>query len=487
MDHKDVGKVSGPEVLCTAKFQFCPRPDRITPLKPRILSQTIPEHYPQIKERTLKYRQILSALLITFLGASLSTAAEEKAFYSPEELEKIYELSPVPKLPLDKTNAFADNEKAAAFGKILFFDKRLSCAQNVSCATCHDPQKGWSDGLATPKVFSNPHLNSGSKAVSKRRVPSLWNIGYSRWLFWDGRMDSLWSQALGPPENPIEMEGGSRLLYAHEVYNDPGLKGKYESLFGKMPNLSDLKRFPLKGCPQPSNRESAENLAWDSMTTADQTAVNRVYSNLGKSLEAFERKIVSKNSKFDSYVAGLKENKKEKPALFSGEEKRGLKLFVGAGKCVDCHSGPNFTDGGFHNLRVPSRNPDLPDDPGRYAGIAQVKGNIFNGAGSYSDDPKGPSQERLDHLKASAVNKGQFKTPGLRNTAVSGPYMHQGQVKTLREVVEYYSTLKGAVKLQGPDEGLLKATHLKDSDIDALVAFLNTLTDESANAKLGLP
>jgi len=434
----------------------------------------------------LNLRDLSLFFMVLISGAPVLTAAEEKAFYSPEELEKIYELSPLPKLPPDRTNAFADNEKAAAFGKILFFDKRLSCAQNVSCATCHDPKKGWSDGLPTPKVFSNPHLNGGPKAVSIRRVPSLWNIGYSRWLFWDGRMDSLWSQALGPPENPIEMEGGSRLLYAHEVYNDKNLKEKYESLFGKMPDLADLKRFPVKGCPQPSNVKSEENLAWESMAPADQTAVNRVYSNLGKSLEAFERKIISKNSKFDSYVAALKGNNKEKQALFSDQEKRGLKLFVGAGKCVDCHSGPNFTDGGFHNLRVPSKNRALPEDPGRFAGIAQVKSNLFNGAGPFSDDP-GPAKERLDHLKASAVNRGQFKTPGLRNTGVSGPYMHQGQVRTLREVVEYYSTLKGATRLKGPDEGLLTALHLSVSDIDALVAFLNTLTDESANAKLGLP
>ncbi len=199
---------------------------------------------------------------------------DDLSLYSPEELEKIEELSPVPPLPPDKTNAFADNEKAAALGQALFFDKRLSCAGNVSCATCHDPQYGWSDARALPKVFLNPHMPS-AKGSSKRRVPSLWNTAYNPWQFWDGRADSLWSQSLGPPENSIEMEGGSRLQYAHAVYDDKTLRGRYEGIFGGMPDLSDLARFPLKGCPRPDDGKNADNLAWESMAPGDQKAVNR--------------------------------------------------------------------------------------------------------------------------------------------------------------------------------------------------------------------
>ncbi|SRR5579871_2270211 len=435
----------------------------------------------------MHYRSFLGLLLVMILAVSISRAADDKSLYTADELEKIQELSPVPKLPEDKTNAYADNEKAAQLGKVLFFDKRLSCAQQVSCATCHDPQAGWSDGLSTPKVFQNPHMDSAKKAFSRRRVPSLWNVAYGHWFFWDGRADSLWSQALGPPENPIEMEGGSRLLYAHEVYNDKALKGKYEEIFGKLPDLSDSKRFPMNGCPKPDDPKGADNQAWTSMAPVDQTAVNRVYANLGKSLEAFERRIVSKNSRFDTYVAGLKDNDPKKLAALTDQEKRGLKWFVGEGKCETCHSGPNFTDGAFHNLRVPSKNKALAGDLGRFKGIDTVKANPFNGAGQFSDDPQGIAKERLDHLKASDMNKGQFKTPGLRNVAKFGPYMHQGQIKTLREVVEYYSDLKGATKLLGPDEGLLTPVHLKDSQVDDLVAFLNSLTDESTDGQLGLP
>jgi cytochrome c peroxidase len=417
------------------------------------------------------------------LGASRAPAADDKALYSAEELEKIYQLSPVPPVPPDPTNAYANNEKAAGLGKTLFFDKRLSCAGNVSCATCHNPQQGWSDGRALPKVFLDPHI-TGAKGSSKRRVPSLWNAAYSHWQFWDGRADSLWSQSLGPPENSIEMEGGSRLQYAHAVYDDKDLRGRYEGLFGKMPDLSDAKRFPPKGCPRPGDPQGKDNAAWESMSPADQKAVNRVYANIGKSLEAFERKIVSRNSRFDAYVDGLQNNHPEKLAALTPGEKNGLKLFVGKASCVACHSGPNFTDEGFHDIRVPTKNHSLAEDLGRYDGIATVKASPFNGGGDYSDDQTGDSKQRLDHLKAKPINKRQFKTPGLRNVARFGPYMHQGQFLTLKEVVNYYSTLQGAQKPGGPDEHLLKAIHLSDAEMNDLVSFLGSLTDESANAAL---
>ncbi len=161
-----------------------------------------------------------------------------------------------------------------------------------------------------------------------------------------------------------------------------------------------------------------------------------------------------------------------------------MKLFVGKAQCAECHNGPNFTDGGFHDIRVPSKNASLAEDLGRFNGIATVKANAFNGAGEYSDDQSGEAKEKLDHLKAKPIQKGQFKTPGLRNVAKFGPYMHQGQLSTLKEVVQYYSTLEGAKKLYGPDEHLLSATHLSGSEVDDLVSFLGTLTDESADAAL---
>lgn len=428
-------------------------------------------------------------LVLAVLGAWLASgsplgAADPKgtAPFTQEELEKIYSFSPVPKVPGDKTNAFADNGKAAKLGQRLFFDKRLSGAGNVSCATCHDPAHGWRDGLALPKLFMDPKSPTHKEGFGARKVPSLWNLAYNHWFFWDGRADSLWGQALGPFENPKEMQGGSRLQHAHVVFADPELKAQYESLFGKLPDLSDMKRFPARGCPVPDDPNGAFNKAWQSMAPADQEAVNRIYANLGKSIAAFERGIVSRDSKFDRYVQGLKSGDTQKLSLFNDHEINGLRLFVGKARCDSCHNGPNFTDGAFHDLRVPSKAADA----GRFDGIAKVKDSLFNTAGPFSDDPA-EGKDRLDHLKARPINRGQLKTTGLRNIALTGPYMHQGQMATLRDVVEYYSTLKGARPLQGPDEGLLMATHLSRQEVDDLVAFLGTLTDESADASLVPP
>jgi cytochrome c peroxidase len=426
----------------------------------------------------------LTSFAAIAVGAVLMGASPKDgtAIFSKEDMEQIAKLSPVPKLPEDKTNRYADNEKAALLGKSLFFDKRLSGAEDISCATCHDPQHGWRDGKALPKVFMDPHLDAAQKAgMGKRKVPSLWNLAYNQWFFWDGRSDSMWSQALGPFENPKEMEGGSRLQHAHVVYDDKDLRKQYEALFGQLPDLSKTARFPLKGCPQPDDPKGAFNSAWQSMSKEDQDAINRVYSNLGKSIAAYERRIVSRNSKFDVFAEGLKGSQADKLAVFNDHEKNGLKLFVGKAGCISCHSGPNFTDGSFHNLRVSSKTGS--QDPGRFDGISQVKGNPFNTAGAYSDDPSG-GKERLEGLKAKLINKGQLKTPGLRNIAMTGPYMHQGQMSTLKEVVNYYSTLNGAAPLAGPDEHLLVARHLSASEVDDLVSFLNALTDESATASL---
>jgi len=428
----------------------------------------------------------MAAFVWTAFVPALGVGGEDlKSGFSQDELGKIYGLSPVPRVPEDKTNAYADNERAAELGKTIFFDKRFSGTGNVSCATCHNPSLGWSDGNALPKIFSHAPLASVQiQARGRRRVPSLWNLGFNHWFFWDGRSDSLWSQALGPFENPKEMEGGSRLQYVHLVYDDQVMRKKYEDLFGKMPDLADTSRFPLKACPMPDDPKCAYHQAWVSMAPDDQNQANRVYANLGKSVEAFERKIVSRNSRFDVYVEGLKENNPVKLAVFTEPEKNGLRLFIGKARCLVCHSGPNFTDGAFHNIRIPSKSQTMAADFGRFEGIPLVKANLFNAAGVYSDDHSQETKDRLESLKAKPITRGQFKTPGLRNVAQFAPYMHQGQTATLREVVKYYSTLQGAQPLMGPDEGLLVATHLSDEEIDDLTAFLGSLTDESANASL---
>ena len=142
--------------------------------------------------------------------------------------------------PPDPTNAVADDPRAARLGQFLFFEQRLSGTGTIACATCHEPGRSWTDGREVAEGLG----------TLTRHTPSLWNVAYNRWFFWDGRADSLWSQALSPLEHPDE-HGGSRLQYAHLVHGDPELRAAYERVFGPLPELEDTERFPPEGRPVP--------------------------------------------------------------------------------------------------------------------------------------------------------------------------------------------------------------------------------------------
>src|SRR5262249_40897437 len=146
--------------------------------------------------------------------------------------------------------------------------------------------------------------------------------------------------------------------------------------------------------------------------------------------------------------------------------------------CWSCHHGPNFTDGEFHNILVPSREP-FPSDPGRYMGVELLVRNDFHPTGPYSDAPKKLSSKYIGSLTQTPEMWGQFKTPTLRNVARTSPYMHQGQFGTLREVLEYYSTLKDAALADHHQEHVLMPLNLSDSEIQDIIAFLESLTDET--------
>src|SRR5207248_7601058 len=140
-------------------------------------------------------------------------------------------------------NGFADSAPAAALGQFLYFDKRLSGNGEVACATCHQPARGFADGRAIAKG-----LFSGT-----RNTPSLLNVALNHWFFWDGRADSLWSQALQPLEGPNE-EGGDRLHIAHLVADDAALSAAYQRVFGKLPPFDDIARFPPHARPDAAPR-----------------------------------------------------------------------------------------------------------------------------------------------------------------------------------------------------------------------------------------
>ncbi len=380
--------------------------------------------------------------------------------FTTPEVEAILELSPLPSVPPDATNAVYESEAAARFGQALFFDTRLSANGEVSCATCHVPAKDWTDGL---------RVGVGQRAVS-RNTMSLWNVAYNRWYFWDGRRDTLWAQALTPLEDPREHDF-SRVGLVHVLANDADYRRAYGDVFGKLPDVSALPAAARPGDPTKDPRA----VAWDALDADAQDTVNRVFSNAGKALAAFQRELVSTDSPFDQYARGLRDAKPYEQRAITESAKRGLRLFVGKARCVLCHSGPTFSDLEFHDTRVDGPDVDGGPDIGRFQGIKDVQADPFNGVGAYSDDPTGEADAKVSYLFTDGHAVREFKTPTLRNVAMTAPYMHHGRFETLAEVVEFYSTMDGAAD-RDVRERLLVPVGLTGREIADLLDFLESLS-----------
>ena len=255
-------------------------------------------------------------------------------------------------------------------GRQLFFDKRLSRDQTLSCASCHDPRLAFSDGRAAARGING--------AEGPRNSPALINRGYGTAFFWDGRAVSLERQAIEPILNPKELG-----------MTEPELELRL-------------------------GRKSAE------VTGA---------------LASFVRTIRSGDSRFDRYAAGKKN-------ALNALEKAGLAVFRGKGGCGACHVGPNFTDERFHNTGVAWRDGRFADD-GRFT------------------------------ISHNERDRGAFKTPTLREIALTAPYMHDGSLATLDDVIEFYS--RGG-RLNPNLDTEIRAANFTVGEKRALLAFLQSLT-----------
>lgn len=273
-------------------------------------------------------------------------------------------------------------------GKKLFFDPRLSGAGNMSCASCHTPMFGWSDGLETARGSGDQELARASMTIV--------NTAFNELYMWDGRADSLEDQALGPMVASEEMNTdiGKALEILESI---PAYKESFETAY-------------------PEDGVSTEGLR--------------------KAIASFERTVISDNSPFDQWVRG------DEDAL-NENEINGFEVFVdrNKGNCVTCHSAPNFTDNGFHNVGLESQGRENPD-PGRYA-IVPIE-----------------------------ILKGAFKTPTLRDVAERPPFFHDGSARTLMDVVEFYVT-GGDEDVASPD---MKELDLTEQEKKDLVAFMEALT-----------
>ena len=388
------------------------------------------------------------ATLVVACGAATSTDGGE---WTPAELETIrsLSLSSLGPLPADPSNRYADDSAATRLGHRLFFDTRMSSTGTVACATCHLPDRGFQDDAALAK---------GVGTTNRRTMP-IAGTAYSPWLFWDGRKDNLWSQALGPLESAVE-HGGTRAQFAHLIAEE--YRSEYEEIFGALP---DLRRVPRAAGPGGTAEEKER---WAALSERERDDVNRVFANIGKAIAAYERRLQFGPSRFDRFVESL-DGSGASSATLTAQEQKGLRLFIGRASCVQCHNGPLLTDNSFHNTGVPAVE-GLPEDRGRETGATAVLEDEFNCRGRYSD-ANGDCPE-LEYMVASGHELTRaYKTPSLRGVADRAPFMHAGQMRTLREVLEHYSSAPKAPA--GHSE--VRRLGLTDEELDALEAFLRSL------------
>ncbi|MFV0415614.1 MAG: cytochrome-c peroxidase [Chthoniobacterales bacterium] len=306
---------------------------------------------------------------------------------------KVREIAPLPEpMKFDKAKA--------ALGIKLFFDPRLSGSQQMSCASCHAPELAWSDGLGLPRGNHRKQL--------KRNTPPLLNVAHQKHFFWDGRVDSLSSLVLAVIGNRDEMHGS---------YGDIIQRIQKQEVYQK-----DFK-----------NIYGAEDIS---------------AQKIGEVVAEFLKTIQSRGkSRFDRFVAGDQKQ-------LSDQEVLGLHLFRTKAGCMNCHSGPYFTDDSFHDLGLSYFGRSL-EDLGRY------------------------------HITKNPEDSGKFKTPGLRNVTRTAPYMHVG-LFPLRGVMNLYNAGMPTLKRKPGQENdplfptkspLLKPLNLSPDEITAIMAFLGTLEE----------
>jgi cytochrome c peroxidase len=450
--------------------------------------------------------------------------------------------------PPDPSNKHVGNPAAERLGQKFYFDTRFSGdatqvdslrrptpharaprgqPTGIACATCHVPSRAGIDPTSVPG-----HVSIGAGLYDVNAQPSV-NAAYYTLLYWNGRVDSLWAQALAVAESVVSM-AGNRLHIAWVIFEK--YRDEYQSVFKDDPLPFDLSstavasivdgrgqcklglnqqcpapnchsvndgatvaclpRFPLEGRPgaiagcQPGSISEPFFDAFDCMFEEDRRAVTRVLVNFGKAIAAYEYTLLSRNSAFDQFMEEGPQSTKLSPA-----SQRGARLFVGKAACNECHSTPLFSNNQFENIGVPQVGPGIPTEAdcpengvcdcvngknclpwGAWDGLSKLRSNTFRRDSAWSDAPSDASRLTWVSKELDDSLKGAWRTPSLRDVALTEPYMHNGIYQTLEEVVWHYNVGGSAAGSVGTSSKRLRPLGLSDAEQRDLVAFLKSLT-----------
>ncbi|MFC3157383.1 cytochrome-c peroxidase [Chryseobacterium arachidis] len=330
-----------------------------------------------------------------------------KPILDPESASSFVEIGHLPNVQFPDDNPYSEEKEL--LGKTLFFDPRLSKSNQIACASCHDPELGWSDN----RTFSFGH----DRQLGIRNAMSILNVAHAKSLFWDGRAESLEQQSQMPIQDEREMSEHIDIA-AGKISKIKGYEILFEKAFG------------------------------------DKTATK---DRISKAIATFERMIKSRSSKFDQFIDGKSE-------VYTNDELMGLHLFRTKAQCMNCHNSGYFSNSGFENVGT-SLLGEKGEDLGRYL------------------------------VTKKPEDAGKFRVPGLREISRTFPYFHNGSMKTLTEVIDFYSkgnpeysqkrsTVHEGITLKSEKSGMVRMLELSDEEIAQLEAFLKTLTSKTENVSM---
>ncbi len=361
---------------------------------------------------------------------AMAGAVQAEVLLSDAEISQTLSFGPwPPQVRPDASNRVSGQAAAIALGAALFNDPLLSVDGAFSCASCHDPEQG----------FTTPQARAVGRVLLDRNSPSLRNLAGLRWYGWGGKSDNLWAASLHPIVDAQEM--GHRPESLKRAISESLYAADFQGVFG------DIR---------------------------DQDA-EMVLVNTAKLLSAYLETLVTPPTAFDAFREALARGDQAAAERYPDTAQRGLQLFLGRGNCVFCHNGARFSNNEFHDAGVPYFLSETSVDEGRFGGLNFLLSSAYTLDGVWSDDAEATGAWWVRNLRRSHADFGRFRTPSLRGVAETAPYMHDGSLPDLEAVIRHYSEID-TERLHADGEAILAPLHLNAQESADLVAFLETLS-----------